>query len=511
MKTAVIYARYSCDKQTEQSIEGQLRICNEYAQRNNISVVNTYIDRATTGTNDKREAFQQMLKDSNKKTWDLVIVYKLDRFSRDKYETAMHRHTLKVNGVKLVSAMENIPDTPEGIILESLLEGMNQYYSAELSQKATRGMRETRNKGNFTGGTVLYGYYVKDKKVYINEQEAEIVRYIFNESAAGKHGNVIMDELNEKGVLYRGKPFAKTTFYRLVSNEKYIGIFKHDDEVFTNIYPAIISNDLFEIVKAKLTANRYGKHKADVCYLLKNKLFCGYCGKIVGSGSGLSSSGKLMRYYRCSGKIKPSKCNLNAVRKELLEKIVAETTFEILTKSVNISILADRIIAQREKRIESQNILTLLENDYAQTEKAINNILIAMENGIFTSSTKERLEMLEEKRATLSAKISAEVARNKLQTNKTAIVNFIKNALKKNPRQMIDILVNRVILYNDKIEIYYNYINKRPDGDNNHQAFSFYEFIKALEINKRKYQNNHKYADNAGEVQTLTFNVVLFI
>ena len=117
MKTGVIYARYSCDKQTEQSIEGQLRMCNEYAQRNEIVIVDTYIDRATTGTNDKREAFQKMLRDSSKKAWNYVIVYKLDRFSRDKYETAMHRHTLKSNGVKLVSAMENIPDTPEGIIL----------------------------------------------------------------------------------------------------------------------------------------------------------------------------------------------------------------------------------------------------------------------------------------------------------------------------------------------------------------------------------------------------------
>lgn len=123
MKTAVIYARYSCDKQTEQSIEGQLRTCNEYAERNDIIVVDTYIDRATTGTNDNRASFQKMLKDSNKRAWNYVIVYKLDRFSRDKYETAMHRHTLKINGIKLLSAMENIPDTPEGIILESLLEG----------------------------------------------------------------------------------------------------------------------------------------------------------------------------------------------------------------------------------------------------------------------------------------------------------------------------------------------------------------------------------------------------
>jgi DNA invertase Pin-like site-specific DNA recombinase len=123
MKTAVIYARYSCDQQTEQSIEGQLRVCEEYAQRNDILILNTYIDRAMTGTNDNRPDFQRMLKDSNRKEWNYVIVYKLDRFSRNKYESTIHKRTLKNNGVKVLSAMENIPDTPEGIILESLLEG----------------------------------------------------------------------------------------------------------------------------------------------------------------------------------------------------------------------------------------------------------------------------------------------------------------------------------------------------------------------------------------------------
>lgn len=123
MKTAVIYARYSSERQTEQSIEGQLRVCHDYAERNDIIIVDTYIDRAMTGTNDNRTAFQKMLQDSNKRAWDIVLVYKLDRFSRNKYEMAMHKKTLKDNGIRLVSAMENIPDTPEGIILESLLEG----------------------------------------------------------------------------------------------------------------------------------------------------------------------------------------------------------------------------------------------------------------------------------------------------------------------------------------------------------------------------------------------------
>ena len=126
METAVIYARYSSDNQTEQSIEGQLRVCQEYAKNNDILLLDTYIDRAMTGTNDNRADFQRMLKDSARNHWDYVLVYKIDRFSRNKYETAIHKKTLKDNGTRLLSATEYIPDSPEGIILESMLEGFEQ-------------------------------------------------------------------------------------------------------------------------------------------------------------------------------------------------------------------------------------------------------------------------------------------------------------------------------------------------------------------------------------------------
>ena len=186
MKTAVIYARYSSDSQTEQSIEGQLRVCQQYAKNNDILIVDTYIDRAMTGTNDLRPDFQRMIKDSNKRQWDYVLVYKLDRFSRNKYETTIHKHTLSNNGVKVISAMENIPDTPEGIILESLLEGMAEYYSAELAQKVKRGMHETRLKGNYQGGGLPYGYKVDGRKIVIDETKEDIVKFIFKQYAMGK-------------------------------------------------------------------------------------------------------------------------------------------------------------------------------------------------------------------------------------------------------------------------------------------------------------------------------------
>jgi DNA invertase Pin-like site-specific DNA recombinase len=198
MKTAVIYARYSSSNQTEQSIEGQLRVCNEYAAREGIVVLDTYIDRAMTGTNDNRADFQRMIKDSGKREWDHVIVYKLDRFSRDKYATAVYKKALKDNGVTLLSATECIPNTPEGIIVESLLEGMGQFYSVELSQKVRRGMNESRQKGQFTGGYLIYGYKIVNKKVVIDDEKAEVVRYIYEQFANVVYVKDIITSLTAK-------------------------------------------------------------------------------------------------------------------------------------------------------------------------------------------------------------------------------------------------------------------------------------------------------------------------
>ena len=256
IKTAVIYARYSSDNQTEQSIEGQLRVCKKYAENNNILILNTYIDRAMTGTNDNRPDFQKMIKDSENKDFQYVLVYKLDRFSRNRYETAIHKHTLQQNGVKILSATENIPDTPEGIIFESLIEGMNQYYSVELSQKVKRGMKETRIKGNFQGGYLLYGYKLENKKILIDEEQAEIVRYIYKQYALGKYVKEILDDLNEKHICHRNKPFTRTTIYNILSNEKYTGVYRFGDEIYYNMFPAIISHEIFEQIRNKTKTNK---------------------------------------------------------------------------------------------------------------------------------------------------------------------------------------------------------------------------------------------------------------
>lgn len=310
MKTAVIYARYSSENQTEQSIEGQLRVCEEYAKAHDILILNTYVDRAMTGTNDNRADFQRMLKDSSKREWNFVLVYKLDRFSRNKYETAIHKKTLKDHGIKVLSATEHIPDSPEGIIFESMLEGYAEYYSAELSQKVKRGMNETRLKGNYTGGHLLYGYKKEGKKVVIDEQQAEVVRFIFEQYSIGVYVKHILLELDRRGVTYHGKEFGRSTVYNILKNEKYAGIYRFRGELIENMFPQIVPTEIFEKVREKVEKNHYGKRSVQVIYLLRNKLKCGYCGQSVNAECGTSQNGEKKYYYKCLGRKHNSGCKI---------------------------------------------------------------------------------------------------------------------------------------------------------------------------------------------------------
>ena len=488
MKTAVIYARYSSDRQTEQSIEGQLRVCNEYAERNDILVIDTYIDRAMTGTNDRRTSFQQMLKDSSKGAWDYVIVYKIDRFGRNKYEIAMNKHTLKLNGIRLLSAMENIPDTPEGIILESLLEGMAEYYSAELSQKVKRGMNESRLKGQYTGGPVVFGYKVEKKKILIDEEQAKVLRYMYEQYAAGVYVKDIIAELTEKGIYYRGEPFKRTTVYNLLRNEKYAGILRHGDEVFTNIYPRIVPEEVFNIVQQKIADNHYGKH-VQVKYLLKNKIRCGKCGHSIASDSGTGKSGEIKRYYKCTNRKHNAACDKLPIRKELLEQIVIDVTFKLFENSDNITLLADKVLEEHKKRRDDNSVIILLTKERADIQKAIDNIISCMEQGIVSNSTKKRLDDLEKQLESLNEKILLEKTKAKTQVSKEEIVKYIRTTMKKTPEQILRSLIKEIVLYDDKMEIYYNYADpKRRLDDENRQAFSFYSETFETEIDEHKFK-----------------------
>lgn len=466
MKTAVIYARYSSDRQTEQSIEGQLRVCSDYADKNKIIIVDTYIDRAMSGTNDNRPAFKQMIIDSSKKQWDYVIVYKLDRFSRNKYENAIHKKTLRDNGVKLLSAMENIPDTPEGIILESLLEGMNQYYSAELAQKVKRGMRESRLKGQFTGGIIVYGYKAVDKKIVIDEDKAEIIRKMFAMADQGFTIREIISYLNNNGFDHKGKPFQKTAVYGILHNPKYIGKYSVDGEEYNNVYPPIVDTELFNRVQNKITKNKLGGNSIQINYLLRGKLYCGYCGHRLNGESGTSHTGEKYYFYKCSYQKKGrDNCRKKTIRKEDLEGIVLDMAMDLFTNKIDLDIIADEIIRVRKESAKEHNELNILVTRQREAQKALDNIIKAAEAGFFTATTRDRAEELEDEIANLNILIAKE--RNKLEQeiSREEVMKYLTNGVRqKSPEILIELLINKITIWDDHIEIEFNYSNNtNPD------------------------------------------------
>lgn len=472
MKTAVIYARYSSDKQTEQSIEGQLRICNEYAKQHDIIVLDSYIDRAMTGTNDKRPDFKRMLDDSAKKQWDYVLVYKLDRFSRNQYETAIHEHTLNVNNVSLISATENIPDTAEGKILKGVIVNINEYYSLELARKVKRGMQETRLKGNFMGGHLLYGYKLDGRKIVIDEDKAEIVKYIFEQYASGVFVDEIIATLTNKGILNKNKKFVRTTVYNILKNEKYTGIYRYKDEIFENMYPQIISLELFEKVKSKVAKNKVGSRSIKQVYLFRHKLICGYCGMPICAECGNSRKGIKLCYYKCSGRKKKLNTCLKATeKKEMLEDYIVKSLISKLKNQDIMNNLVKTLLKIQNNQVECNTLLQTLKKEKSKLNSSLENIMNAIECGVFNNTTNKRMKEIEERLKEIEHQILIEKNKEDIKLTESDIKKYYQLALTKESKVLVDYLIKEIKLFDDKIEITLNNPLRSPDN----QGFSFYK------------------------------------
>ncbi len=474
MKNAIIYARYSSERQTEQSIEGQLRICNDYAQRNGLNIVDSYIDRAMTGTNDNRPAFQKMLSDAEKsKAWDIVLVYAIDRFGRNSIEIAVNKQKLKKNGKTLISATqrtsENIDGTKnlDGILLENVYIGLAEYYSAELSQKVKRGLQENLNKGLFTGGYISYGYKVENKKVLIDENESAVVLEMFNMYANGAMAKEIIARLKSRGITHRGKPFIPTAVYNILHNQKYIGRYEIHGVVYTNIYPAIVPLEIFEKVQQIAEHNKIGQVSRETVFLLKGKIFCGYCGKAINGESGTSHTGDKYYFYKCANKKKNTEnCHKRTVRKEFLEQKVLDMTMELFTTKVNLDIICDEIMRIHEKHRAEQSVLKLLKEDKAETERKLENILAAIEEGIINATTKNRMAELEQKIDELNGKILLEESKLEIGITREEVMEYLTHSVRDlSPQALIEILVNRIELYDDEIVVWFNYSDRTNPDD----------------------------------------------
>lgn len=457
---AVIYARFSSSAQREASIEQQVNVCRAFAEREGYNVLQTYSDRALTGRTDRRPQFLQMIKDAWKGRFCAVIVYALDRFSRDKYDSARYKHELRLSGVRVVSATEPITDNPSGILIESVFEGLAQYYSAELSQKIRRGYEDNAKKC-LVAGSVPYGFRRgADGRYEIMPEEAEVVREIFRRVGSGETYADICRDLNARGIKTRhGSEWNRSSFNTLLSNQRYIGTYISKYHIQEDAIPQIVEKDLFYKVQAVSHEKRGPRRTPNGYYSLTGKLFCGLCGDAMTGTSGTSKSGKLCFYYTCHGH-RAHKCDQRSYPRDQLEATICSAIWDDVLSDDSIRWMAHQTILDQDK-LQADSDLDIVRASLAQTQTQKKNLLNAIKAGIFTNTTRDELLRLEQEEADLTEKVRQTEKFLEDQPSEDDIISFLElfrdgyNDQDFSRAGLLDAFVTRVEVYTKHLLVYF--------------------------------------------------------
>ena len=466
----VIYARYSSYKQTEQSIEGQLKVCHEYAKINGYNVIKEYIDEAVTGTSDNRPAFQEMMEDSNNKNFNGVIVYQLDRFARDRYVSALYRHKLQLNNVRVFSARENIADDASGVLMECVLEGMAEYYSKELGQKVERGMKINASKCLYIGGCVTLGFKIIDKKYTIDEQTAPITLSAYN-MYDNDHTILEIQEYvnNQLKLIGRKKKngellqYSKGSIRNLLADKRCMGTYIYKDTETPNAIPKIVDADLFNRVQERLEKNKHSPSRLKTTndYILTTKLFCGHCKDMMVGVCGTSRTEKRYAYYSCN-KSRKKLCDKKNVQKEYIEDLVVEEARKILTDE-NIDKISKTVVQLAEKEKDTTT-LKKLEKLLKENEKQKANLFDSLRVCDMDSIRKsifEEMVKVDKEHANIEEQIQIEKA-HKINLDEMQVKFFLKHIRSgdindiKYRKMLVNVLINKIYLYDDHITVFFN-------------------------------------------------------
>lgn len=463
----VLYLRYSDSKQRRESIEGQRDVCTEYAEREGHIIVGEYIDEAFSARTDDRPNFLRMINDSKKKFFEGVLVYQLDRFSRNRYDSAKYKYALKKNGVKVISAKEAITDEPEGVVLESVLEGMAEYYSKELARKVNRGMNINADKCLSNGGTTPLGYKIENHRYVIDEKTAPIVQEIYEKYADGWTAKSICDNLNERGIkTARGAEFNKSSLHLMLKNRKYLGIYIYKGIEHPGGMPQIIDDELFSRVAEIMDANKHApaRSRAKAEYLLSGKLYCGYCKeKMIGHSSNqISKKGVIFNYYKCKNSGGNKACKKKMVKKDYIEDIIVKECRNLLT-SKNIKRIAKEmmwIVSNMESKAELQRLEKELEIANMEKENQMKSLRMCSDDSI-RAMIFEDLSKIGAQIKELERQLEIEKSRHFVVTEEQ-IVAFLESLAKGDVndityrRSLIKMFVNKIFLYDDKFTITFN-------------------------------------------------------
>ena len=478
------YARFSSDNQRSESIDAQIRAMNQFCKQNHWQIVATYADEARSATTDNRPQFQQMIADSSKGIFDIVLVHKLDRFSRDRYDSAIYKKKLKKNHVRLCSVLERMDDSPESIMMESVLEGMAEYYSKNLGREVMKGMKETALQCKHTGGCPPLGYDIDENRhLTINEHEAEAVRIIFKMFAEGHGYTAIIKYLNEHGYEpKRGGIFNKNSLFSILSNEKYTGVFvfnkstpkdsdgkrnghttKSPDQIIRieNGCPAIISKELFHKVQKRKKANRRGtgRYHSKEFYLLTGKIFCGVCGKRIQGNVRYSGRSKLrLATYRCATLRKF--CSNKENNKDYLDVYAVELLRQEIFNEKKLKKRINAVNAYVERyNLQYESLFSEVNSQLEEVNQSLANITTAVEKGIITQTLIDRVEELEKQRSDLQTRLyNLHLLETLKYKDFSHLINDFQNMQRGTEefRTFVQSYIDKIVTFPYHIEIYLN-------------------------------------------------------
>ncbi len=494
MIKGVAYARFSSENQRDESIDAQLRAIHKYAEDNGIEIIREYTDRAKTGTNADRESFQAMLNDSQYGDFSLVIVHKLDRFARNRYDSAVSKAKLKSNGVQVVSVLEHFDDSPESIITEGLLEAMSEYYSANLSREVMKGMKGNALSCKHTGGKPPLGYRVgEDMRLEIDENEAPHVRYIFDSILNGMTYSEIIGGLNERGAKTRhGDVFGKNSLNSILTNEKYAGVYIYnrttskdsrgkrnnhkskDKESIIRIeggVPQIISREKFDAVQKILAKRRHfnpTRAYAKENYLLSGKIFCGVCGNTFCGNRQKTSRGYLNVTYRCNTRSNKGYkvCSNKEINRDKLEKYIMKLLADVLFDQSRIpDVIKEYNKAAIENQETGKSERSSLKKAIKKTEREIENLVsVIASNG--STALVAALEKKEKELSSLKFQLDM-INRQSTELNIATdqivqAFNYSRELLLSGKlpklKQLINLYVERIEVYPDVVNVTLNII-----------------------------------------------------
>ena len=424
----VLYGRYSSHNQKDISVEQQFEKGYELAAEYGIRIIDTYADRAVSGRTDKRRDFQRMMTDAAKGKFRYVIAWKSNRMGRNMLEALINEARLQDLGVRVLYVEEDFDDTAAGRFAARSMMNVNQFYSENMAEDIKRGLYDNAANCMVANGHLPYGYKADETLHYaIDEPKAAVIREIFTRVSCGEAFVDIMASLNARGIKTSyGRPWGRSSFQRILSNERYRGIYIYGDVRKEGGIPRIVSDELYFKVQEVITTkkNPQGRHRVNGDYLLTGKLFCGHCKSPMTGISGTSRSGNLHYYYVCQKRRTEKTCEKKNLRRDDIELQVAKAIKRRTLDDDTINWIADSVVEYSQHQ-ESASGIGLLEDQLKDTQRSIKNLMAAIEQGIITPTTKARLMELEKEQSDIDRKITMAKA-DVIPVNRDQLVGWLK-------------------------------------------------------------------------------------